>query len=406
MKASETTSASAPPSARAPDDDEDLFEVTVDAEEAALSAEERASDPDRTPLPIAEGAEELGGAQPLRVMQLGESRPVVAARIVLSSAESAASLPALTVPDVVAPSTLDTAYLRDQLALYDTERLLSLGGQAGARGAARLRRRAHRREARRRRRRHRALRGGARGRADAHPRVARAASLAPRRRQARAGARHARPRDRRGVDRASGAGCTRCAPSWRWRSATATSPRASYDAILQEQADDLGALSGLVDLAASSGDDAARAGARQALRSARQRRRAVARRAPRRARAARRSGRPRARGGGALSRGARPGAGRCDVDGGGVGPVARRGAYARPRRRRRDPLASRRAVAGGSAASGGRAAPRPRARSRRRCGRRATGAASGRRRRQIAWRSPIWPSSSAPTAGSKRRRRR
>src|SRR6185312_12289448 len=40
-----------PPSARPTpvDDDEDLFEVTVDATEA------RASDPDRTPLPIAEG---------------------------------------------------------------------------------------------------------------------------------------------------------------------------------------------------------------------------------------------------------------------------------------------------------------------------------------------------------------
>ena len=81
-----------PPRRRAsPADDEDLFEVTVDAEDddtKVSTAEARASDPDRTPLPIAEGADELGGAQPLRVMQLGESRPVVAARIAVPLGEA------------------------------------------------------------------------------------------------------------------------------------------------------------------------------------------------------------------------------------------------------------------------------------------------------------------------------
>src|SRR6185312_11570053 len=82
--------------ARAADDDQDLFEVTVDAEDddtKVSSREALASDPDRTPLPIGEGADELGGAQPLRVMQLGESRPVVAVRIAVPHAETTAALP-------------------------------------------------------------------------------------------------------------------------------------------------------------------------------------------------------------------------------------------------------------------------------------------------------------------------
>ena len=55
--------AGASPASRS--DDDDLFEVTVDAEDEntqVSTRESRASDPDRTPLPIAEGADELGGA--------------------------------------------------------------------------------------------------------------------------------------------------------------------------------------------------------------------------------------------------------------------------------------------------------------------------------------------------------
>ena len=244
--------------ARAASDDEDLFEVTVDAEDddtKVSTAEARASDPDRTPLPIAEGADELGGAQPLRVMQLGESRPVVAARIAVPLAEGTAALPTLTIAaDVGPPRTLDAAYLRDQLALYDTERLLSPADQparvaqlafAAGRVAERL-----------------GDVGGAIERyeaaLEAEPKHAHALRglrrlrLADGKREPVLGIldreiAEASPAERRGLH------------AIRAELALALGDRdvarASYEAILKEQPDDLGALSGLVDLAASGGDD-------------------------------------------------------------------------------------------------------------------------------------------------------
>src|SRR5262249_433904 len=103
----------APPSAG-----EDLIELPLTVEPVA--AEARASDPDRTPLPVAEG-EEYGSAAPARALQAGPPTPVVAARI----AAPVVPLPVLSVPDQAPPHALDADYLREQLALYDTERLLS-----------------------------------------------------------------------------------------------------------------------------------------------------------------------------------------------------------------------------------------------------------------------------------------
>ena len=240
----------APPQARE-EDDHDLFEVTVDASPVPGVS---GSDPDRTPLPIAEGTDEPLGAQPLRVMQLGESRPVVAARIALPMAAGAAPLPTLSVPDVGPPRTLDPAYLRDQLALYDTERLLSSADKpervaqlafAAGRIAEKL-----------------ADVGGAIERyeaaLDADPKHAHALRglrrlhLADGKREPVLGLldreiADASPAERRGLH------------AVRAELALALGDRelahASYDAIVKEQADDLGALSGLVDLAAAGSDE-------------------------------------------------------------------------------------------------------------------------------------------------------
>ncbi len=239
------------------DDDQDLFEVTVDAEDSVTSVSTpsgRLSDPDRTPLPIADGAEELVGALPVRVMQLGESRPVVATRIAVPLAEASTALPTLTFAEAAPPRTLDATYLRDQLALYDTERLLSPADQparvaqlafAAGRIAEKL-----------------ADVGGAIERyeaaLEAEPKHAHALRglrrlhLADGKREPVLGMldreiAEASPAERRGLH------------ALRAELALALGDRdvarASYDAILQEQGDDLGALLGLVDLAASSGDD-------------------------------------------------------------------------------------------------------------------------------------------------------
>ncbi|MGZ3439216.1 MAG: hypothetical protein ACXVDD_06860, partial [Polyangia bacterium] len=233
------------------EDDHDLFEVTVDAEP---SSEARASDPDRTPLPIAEGAEEFIGAHPVRVMTLGESRPVVATRIALPTAEVAATLPQLSVPDTAPPRVLEPAYLRDQLALYDTERLLTPADQsarvaqlafAAGRVAERL-----------------GDVGGAIERyetaLDADPKHAHALRglrrlrLADGKREPVLGMiereiAEASPAEKRGLH------------AIRAELALALGDRdvarVSYEAILKEQPDELAALSGLVDLAASGGDE-------------------------------------------------------------------------------------------------------------------------------------------------------
>src|SRR5262249_20230128 len=81
--------------------------------------------------------EALGGLAPARAPAAPvaatpsavESRPVTATRIAVPMADATAPLPALSVPDSVAPQALDANYLRDQLALYDTERLLSPADQ-------------------------------------------------------------------------------------------------------------------------------------------------------------------------------------------------------------------------------------------------------------------------------------
>src|SRR5207249_3654948 len=78
--------------------------------------ESRATDPDRTPLPVAD-ADELGAppppaAAPMRPLDVTESRPLLATRI----AAPEAPVPMLVVPESSEPHVLDTAYLRDQLA--------------------------------------------------------------------------------------------------------------------------------------------------------------------------------------------------------------------------------------------------------------------------------------------------
>jgi tetratricopeptide (TPR) repeat protein len=242
-----------PPSRLVPvDDDQDLFEVTVEA--TASDEEARASDPDRTPLPIAEGAEEYGGAQPVRVMQLGESRPVVGARVAVPMAEVVAALPALAVPETMAARPLEADYLRDQLAFYDTERLLSPADKPArlaqlAFTAGRI-----------------AEKLGDVGGAIERYEVALEAD--PKHAHALRGLRRLRLADGkrepvlgmldREIEQAAVAE-RRGLHAIRAELALALGDRdiarSSYEAILIEQPDDLGALTGLVDLAASGGDD-------------------------------------------------------------------------------------------------------------------------------------------------------
>ena len=180
--------------------------------------------------------------------------------------------------------------------------------------------------------------------------------------------------------------------------------RASYEAILKEQADDLGALTGLVDLAASGGDEGRAEALGQLVRSARHRGRADARGAARRARRGS-TKRP-----GACARRWRAIARRSASI-----PTAMAAAWGLLRvavrtpgagRRRRDARAAGRAPARGPAAAGARASPRRRACARRRRRGRASGAAGGGRRRRSRGARRSGASSSAPTGGSRRRRRR
>lgn len=87
---------------------------------------DRASDPDRTPLPISEEIdidEGLFDAGPPTAIggEVAPSRPVEAARI---SAAIEAVPSALSVPEQSDAHSLEGGYLRDQLAFFDTERIL------------------------------------------------------------------------------------------------------------------------------------------------------------------------------------------------------------------------------------------------------------------------------------------
>jgi tetratricopeptide (TPR) repeat protein len=228
------------------DTDDALFDVSV---EPAVDAEARARDPDRTPLPVAD-ADELGGTPPARVPQAAELRPVVAARIVAS----ASSLPSVTLPESAPAQPLEPAYLRDQLALYDTERLLAPADDrahvarlayAAGRVAERL-----------------GDVGGALERYQA------ALEADPQHAHALRGLRRLRLADGkrepvlgmidREIERAAMAE-RRGLIALKAELALALGDRelagAAYDAILKEQADDLGALGGQLDLAASGSDD-------------------------------------------------------------------------------------------------------------------------------------------------------
>ena len=85
----------------------------------------RRSDPDRTPLPVADddGLFADSEAAPEAPMPTLESRPVVATRVpaVPFGEHPATGIP---LPEQAEVRVLEPAYLRDQLALYDTERLL------------------------------------------------------------------------------------------------------------------------------------------------------------------------------------------------------------------------------------------------------------------------------------------
>jgi tetratricopeptide (TPR) repeat protein len=83
------------------------------------------SDPDRTPLPVAADEDALFEHSAPIAIPTEISRPVAATRLEAPVDFTAAAPPApLSVPDSVPPQPLDAAYLRDQVALYDTERLL------------------------------------------------------------------------------------------------------------------------------------------------------------------------------------------------------------------------------------------------------------------------------------------
>jgi tetratricopeptide (TPR) repeat protein len=98
--------------------DKELYQPST-----ATPSHDRRSDPDRTPLPVADDdalfarAEPAAPATPLGKL---ESKPVLATRVALA----APPVGALAVPDQAQAKPLDPDYLRDQLALLDTERIL------------------------------------------------------------------------------------------------------------------------------------------------------------------------------------------------------------------------------------------------------------------------------------------
>ncbi len=235
-------------------DDEELFDLSVEPS-LPLNATARSSDPDRTPLPVADSDVEssvpVEAAAPTQPLATGDSRPVVPTRLVAA----ALPLPTLVVPDLAPAQPLDPHYLRDQLALYDTERLLVPVDEparvarlafAAGRTAERLGEFAAARE-----RYHAAL--------DVDPEHAHALRGLRRLRMGEPGPREplltlldreiarAAPGEKRGLigikaEVALSGGEEPVA-------------RAAYAAILEEQPGDLSALTGLVDLAASSSDD-------------------------------------------------------------------------------------------------------------------------------------------------------
>jgi cellulose synthase operon protein C len=102
-------------------DNDPLFDLPI-AIEGTSSPEIRMRDPDRTPLPVAkEDAEALGGVAPARPIAQAESKPIEAVRLEAPPPP----LQTLKLPELAKPRPLETTYLRDQLGLYDTERLLT-----------------------------------------------------------------------------------------------------------------------------------------------------------------------------------------------------------------------------------------------------------------------------------------
>ena len=94
------------------------------------ASRDRASDPDRTPLPVADGEEDSLFSTPVPSPAAASAgaagtKPVEATRTTLSDEEAA---PLLNVPERVEPASPAEATLRDRLTLYDTERLLQQDG--------------------------------------------------------------------------------------------------------------------------------------------------------------------------------------------------------------------------------------------------------------------------------------
>ncbi|HEY7955493.1 MAG TPA: tetratricopeptide repeat protein [Polyangia bacterium] len=88
----------------------------------------RSSDPDRTPLPISDDLSvDVAPAVPMARL---DSRPVEAIRVAPAPLPA---MPQLAVPETAEARPLDAAYLQQQLALYDTERLLEQDGVRAAR---------------------------------------------------------------------------------------------------------------------------------------------------------------------------------------------------------------------------------------------------------------------------------
>ena len=105
--------------------------ILVDPPLDVQPLEARRSDPDRTPLPVADDDGLFADAAPEAQLPTLESRPVLAMRVpAVPFGEQPVS--AVALPEQAEARALDPAYLRDQLALYDTERLLKAEDAARA----------------------------------------------------------------------------------------------------------------------------------------------------------------------------------------------------------------------------------------------------------------------------------
>ena len=239
------------PTPRPPIEEESdpLFDLPI-AVDGGSSPELRMRDPDRTPLPIArEDAESIAGVVPVP-LEVVESRPIIAERLVAPPRP----MEAMSLPELAKVKPLDASYLRDQLALYDTERLLTPNDEPG-----RVARLAH-----------------AAGRiaerlgdvAAAIERYEAAIEAEPNHAHALRGLRRLRLADgkREPVLQLLEREIAQAAPGekrglFAWRAELALAmgerdaARSAFGSILIEQPGDLGALSGLCDLAAATGDD-------------------------------------------------------------------------------------------------------------------------------------------------------